>query len=100
MKVKVNIINTRCITVSEAVTMPSLMMMTSILSEESVARNRHTHTHRDTYRLGVLYLKLFQRKTLKTKTNSQNPSPDNTNNETKQERNTKEQTFNDLLFQE
>ena len=63
MKVKVNIINMRCILMSEAVTMPSLMMMT--VSEESLARDTHTHTH--THRLEVLYLKLFQSKTLKTK---------------------------------
>ena len=52
MKVKVNIIHTRCILRSEAVTasdlrmhhVPCLMMMTSIDSEESFARDRHTHT--------------------------------------------------------
>ena len=37
--------------VSEAVTMPSLMMMTSIVLEESLARDTHTdrqtHTHTD-----------------------------------------------------
>ena len=41
----------------EAVTVPSLMMMTSIVSEESLARDRrmharthtHTHTHTDTH---------------------------------------------------
>ena len=37
------IINPQCSTMSEAVTMPSLMMMTSRVSEESLARNTHTH---------------------------------------------------------
>ena len=54
---------------SEAVTMPSLMMMTSIVSEESFARDTqidtHTHTHSD---FGLVCLKLIQnRKTFKTK---------------------------------
>ena len=31
---------------SEAVTVPSLMTMTSIVSEESLARDRHRHRHR------------------------------------------------------
>ena len=87
MKVKVNIIKTRCITVSEAVTMPSFRLMTATVSEESLARgtqtDRHTHTnththththmhtqahrHTDTY-LGLVCLKLFQSpKCLKTK---------------------------------
>ena len=44
MKVKVNIIITSCILMSEAVTVPSLMMMTSIISEESLARDTHTQT--------------------------------------------------------
>ena len=30
---------------SEAVTMPSLMMMISTVSKESLARDTHTHTH-------------------------------------------------------
>ena len=37
----------------EALTVPSVMMMTSIVSEESLARgthtHRHTHTHRQTF---------------------------------------------------
>ena len=45
MKVTINIINTLCIHISEAVTVPSLMMLTSIVSEESLARGTHTHTH-------------------------------------------------------
>ena len=55
MKIKVNIINTQCILMSEAVTVPNLTMMTSIVSEESLARDRHntgTHTgtsHRHTH---------------------------------------------------
>ena len=48
--IKVNIINTGCITMSEVVIMPSLLMTTSIVSEESLARDAHTdkHTHRHT----------------------------------------------------
>ena len=42
MKVKVNIINKWYIVMSEAVAMPSLMMMTSIVSKESLARETHT----------------------------------------------------------
>ena len=45
MKVKVNI-NTWCMS-HEAVTVPSLMMMPLILSEESLARDTHTHTQTD-----------------------------------------------------
>ena len=62
-----------------AVTVPSLMLTTSIVFEESLARNRQTdrqtegrtdgRTH--THRLGVVYLKRYQgRKTLKTKTDA------------------------------
>ena len=43
MKVKDNIINTRCILMSEAVTVQSLTVMTSTISQESLARDRHTH---------------------------------------------------------
>ena len=53
MKVKVNIINAWCILMPEAVTVLSGMMMTSIISEESHARDRHahrqTHTHTHTH---------------------------------------------------
>ena len=45
MKVKVNVINTWCISMSEAVIVLSLMMMTSIVTEESLARDTHTHTY-------------------------------------------------------
>ena len=34
---------------SESVTVPSLMMMTSIVSEESLARDTHTHTRTRTH---------------------------------------------------
>ena len=61
MKVKVNIIDTWCILMSEAVTLLSLMMMTLIVFEESLTRDTHTH------RLWVLYPNFFQSKTLKTK---------------------------------
>ena len=56
MKDKVNILNTRCIIRSEAVTVPSVTMMTSTVSKESLARDAQTRTHRN---LGVVYLKLF-----------------------------------------
>ena len=48
MKVKVSIINTGCIILSQAVAVPSLMMMTLILSEESLARELHTARLTDT----------------------------------------------------
>ena len=55
MKVKVNIINIYCILMSEeAVTVPSLTMMTLTVSEESLVRDRHRHTHIDR----VVYLKI------------------------------------------
>ena len=37
MKVKVNVINTRWIIISEAVTVPNVMMVTLIVYEESLA---------------------------------------------------------------
>ena len=51
MKIKVNIINTWCILMSEAVTEPTLMTMTLIVSEELYARDRHAHrqTHKHTH---------------------------------------------------
>ena len=51
MKVKVNIINMWCTPMSEAVTVPSLMMRTSTVSEESLVRDTHTHTQRHTHPL-------------------------------------------------
>ena len=64
---KVNIINTFNIPMSEAVTVPTLMKMTLIVSEESLVTNRqtdkHTHTHTHTRSIGVVYLKLFRGKT-------------------------------------
>ena len=42
MKVKVNIISTLCILTSDEATVPSLMMMTLIVSHESLARHRQT----------------------------------------------------------
>ena len=75
MKVKVNIMNMRCNIMSEAVTIPSLMMMTSIVSEESLARDtqtdRQTDTHAHTHTHAYTHTQtqgLFQGKTLKTKT--------------------------------
>ena len=35
---------------SEAVTVPSLTLLTSTVSEESLARDTHTDTHRNTHR--------------------------------------------------
>ena len=45
---------------SEAVTVPRLMMMTSTVSEESFVRDRHTDRETDTYtqRLRVIYVKV------------------------------------------
>ena len=54
MKVKVNIINTWCILMSEAVIMHSLMMKNSFWG---ITCEGHTHTHTP---LLPLYLKLFQ----------------------------------------
>ena len=48
---------------TEAVTVPSLMMMTSTVSEESLVRDTHTYTHTYTHTgtdFCVVYLKLFQ----------------------------------------
>ena len=48
------------IRMSEAVTVPSLMMVTSrgsIVSEELLARDMHTHTHR---LAGVIYVKFYK----------------------------------------
>ena len=47
---------------SEAVTVPSLMMMTSIVSEESLASDRHTdrHTHTQIERHGLIYVNFFK----------------------------------------
>ena len=42
---------------SDAVTMPSLMMTTSIVSEESLARDRLSDTLTDT---GVVYSNIFK----------------------------------------
>ena len=60
MEVKVTIINTCCIFVSEAVTLPCLTMMTLIASEKSLARYViQTHRH------GLVYLDFS--KSFKTK---------------------------------
>ena len=55
MKVRVNLINTWCIVMSAAVTVPNLMM-TLIISEESLVRDTHTHTHTQRIRT-VIFLK-------------------------------------------
>ena len=49
MNVKVNIINTLCISMTEAVTVPSLTVMTYIVSEESLARDKYSDTHTSTH---------------------------------------------------
>ena len=62
MKVRVNIINTLsvCITMSKAVIVPSLMMITSN-SFWGIACKGHTQTHTYTQTdFGVVYLKVFQ----------------------------------------
>ena len=55
MKVKVSIINTWCVAMSEAVTMPNVMM-TSMVSEESLARDTHRQID-----FGLVYLKTFSK---------------------------------------
>ena len=52
MKVNVNVINTWCILMSVAVTVPSMMVMASIVSEESLVRDAHTHMYTRTHRHG------------------------------------------------
>ena len=42
-------LNTRSIIMSDTVTMPSWTMITSMVSEESFARDTHTHTHTRTH---------------------------------------------------
>ena len=49
MKVRVNIINTWCISMSEAVTTSSLIMVTSIVSKKSLARDRQTGRQTDIF---------------------------------------------------
>ena len=95
MKVQVNIINTWCILMSEAVTLPSLMMMALIASEDLLARDRHTHTHR----LGVVYLNLSL-KTLKTKRETILSHTCTSNTEIRHEKRTQSQqkTKNPLPF--
>ena len=66
MKVDVNIIYTSCILVSKAVSMPRLMVMTLLVSEESLARDTDTDTLPQTNRqlqtdFGLVYLTLFQK---------------------------------------
>ena len=60
MKVKVNIINTWCITMSGEVTLPSLMTMTSMVSEESPARDTHTDTETDRRTFASSILNIFK----------------------------------------
>ena len=55
MKVKVNIISMGCILMSEAVTVPSLTMMTLTVSEESLARDTHRHGIGTTLTFAVTY---------------------------------------------
>ena len=47
----------------EAVTVPGLLMMTSIVSEESLAIDRldtQTHRHRYTHKHGLVYVNFFK----------------------------------------
>ena len=58
MKVKVNIINTWCILVTEAVTVSNVIAIASLVSEIWLATERHTHTHWQWHRLDqVVYVK-------------------------------------------
>ena len=41
---------------SKAVTVPSLLMMTSIVSEESLVRDTHTHARTHTYSFINIYI--------------------------------------------
>ena len=52
---------------SEADAMPSLMMMTSIVSEESLARDRQTDTHRDLGSSTLVKVALQTKKNIKIK---------------------------------
>ena len=68
MKVKVNIINmrARCFPMAEAVTVPRLTMLTSTVSEESLARNAHTETQKTRYQFYVDIFFALQTKRSKT----------------------------------
>ena len=63
IKICVNTINMWCILMSEAVTVPSLKMITSTVSEESLARNRHTNRHTASWMLTFFtVLRLWKQK--------------------------------------
>ena len=59
---KVNIFNTGCILMSEAVTVPSLMRMTSIVIEKSLAANNQTarQPDRHIHRYSLVYANFFK----------------------------------------
>ena len=56
MKVKVNIISMWCMKMSKAVILPSFMMVTSLLPEESLARDPHADTYSGLTDFGLLKL--------------------------------------------
>ena len=45
---------------SEAVTIPSLMMVALMVSEESLARDRQTDRHTQTHTRGLVKIKMFK----------------------------------------
>ena len=57
---KVTIMSTWCILMSETVTVPSSIMMTSIVSEESRARDTRTQTHTQTHTHGQTGLSMLK----------------------------------------
>ena len=62
MKVKVHIIDKWCILMSEAITLPSLMMMALIVSEESLVRDRHRHIDSGSSILYFFKIRLWKQK--------------------------------------
>ena len=63
---------------SEAVTVPGLMMMTLTVSEASLVRDRQTDRHigrQTVQRLRVVYFKLFQSKTFENKNQKKTTNP-------------------------
>ena len=58
MKIKVNVINTSCVYIFDAVVVLNSMMMTSTLSDESLVGD--THTCRHTNRHDLVYGHFFK----------------------------------------
>ena len=67
MKVKVSIINTRGIPITEAVTVSSLISLHWCLRYGWQRTGSEAHTFTVTHTIGVIYFKFFQSKTFKTK---------------------------------